>query len=328
MKRVAASVEDLLAGATRREPMVAADSKSGAVFERVEIEGGRYVVKHIALHDDWIARAMGDIGRWPILVWTAGLLDTVPDTVDHAYVAVANGADSAAVLMRDVSDVLVPEGDTPIAEADHAAFIDTIAGLHAAFWGWEDRIGLTPFGNRFFLFSPWMVACEEALGFPAPVTVVARDGWERLAEVAPGMHTVLQPLTVDPSPLAVALETTPMTFCHGDTKMGNLGRNPDGRTVMIDWSLPGRSAGAIEVAHYLALNRARIPASCAPEDTIALYREGLVRRGIDVEPWFDRQVALALLAMMVLLGWEKALGPSVDLPWWEDRVEEGARLLG
>jgi hypothetical protein len=30
---------------------------------------------------------------------------------------------------------------------------------------------------------------------------------------------------------------------------------------------------------------------------------------------------------MVLLGWEKALGPPDDLAWWELRVLEGAELL-
>ena len=105
-----------------------------------------------------------------------------------------------------------------------------------------------------------MIDCEAARGFPAAVPVIARDGWLRLAEVAPDMLAMLEPLTLDPSPLVAALDTTPQTLVHGDSKLGNLGRHPDGRTILIDWALPGRSVGCLELAHYLALNRARIPA--------------------------------------------------------------------
>jgi hypothetical protein len=324
---VARSVDELLAGATDRRPMVAADSKSGATFERVVLDGKPFVVKHVSIDDDWIARALGDVGRWPLLLWQSGLLRRVPPTIDHAYAGAALDGRRAAILMRDVGPWLVPEGDAPVAAADHVDFIETIAALHAAFWGWEDDIGLAPLANRFFMFSPWMVECEEARGFPEPVPPLSRDGWLRLAEVAPAMSAVLEPLRADPTPLAAALEATPLTFCHGDVKMGNLGRGPDGRTIMIDWSVPGRSAGCLEVAHYLALNRARIPAAFAPEDTIAVYRAALERHGIETALWWERQLALALLGIMVLLGWEKALGPSADLPWWEERVREGVAFL-
>ena len=52
---------------------------------------------------------------------------------------------------------------------------------------------------------------------------------------------------------------TPRTFLHGDWKLGNLGSRPDGRTVLVDWSLPGSGPPAAELAHYLALNVARFP---------------------------------------------------------------------
>jgi hypothetical protein len=307
--------------------MLAADSKSGATFERVVLDGQRYVVKHVSVDHDWIARALGDVGRWPLLVWQSRLLERVPATIEHAYAGAAFDGRAAAILMRDVGPWLVPEGDAPVSEADHLAFIEAIAELHAAFWGWEDDVGLAPLANRFFMMSPWVIECEEARGFPEPVPAIARDGWIRLAEIAPAMSAALEPLRTDPTALAAALGATPLTFCHGDVKMGNLGRGPDGRTIMIDWSVPGRSAGCLEVAHYLALNRARIPATFAPEDTIGVYRAALERHGIETAPWWERQLALSLLGIMVLLGWEKALGPSVDLPWWEARVAEGVATL-
>jgi thiamine kinase-like enzyme len=138
---------------------------------------------------------------------------------------------------------------------------------------------------------------------------------------------VLDPLTRDPSPLVDAFAATPRTFVHGDVKLGNVGRTVDGRTILVDWSLPGQSHGCIELAHHLALNRARIPQSFTKEATIAEYRAALERHGIDTSPWWERQLALGLLGMMVLLGWEKALGPPDELAWWEARVLEGAEVL-
>jgi hypothetical protein len=324
---VADSVDELLAGATSRVPMLAADSKSGASFERVVIDGERYVLKHVSPTLDWIARAYGDLGPWTVGVWSSGLLDLVPESIDHTYAGAARSGRDGAVLMHDVGPRLVPEGDTPVSESDHLAFLDDLAALHAAFWDWTDDVGLVPLPNRFLMFSPWVIECERALGFPQPVPVIARDGWLRLREVAPHLAAILGPLTLDPSPLVAALETTPRTLVHGDVKMGNLGRHADGRTILIDWALPGASFGGMELAYYLAINRARIPTGFSRETTIAEYRAALERHGIDTGPWWERQLGLSLLGIMVLLGWEKALGPPGDLAWWERRVLEGAELL-
>ena len=73
--------------------------------------------------------------------------------------------------------------------------------------------------------------------------------------------------------------------------------------------------------------RARIPAGFAPEATIAEYRAALERHAIETSAWWDRQLPLSLLGIMVLLGWEKALGPGDNLAWWSARVLEGAELL-
>lgn len=324
---VATSVEELLAGATMRTELHPADARSGATFERVVIDGQPFILKRVGWERDWIARAMGDLGPATLTVWSSGLLDRVPRGIDHTYAGAARDGRGAAILMHDVADRLVPEGDAPISEADHLAFLDHVAALHAAFWGWTDDVGLIPFPNRFFLFGPWMLESEEALGFPASVPPIARDGWVRLRDRAPSMARVLDPLTRDPSPLVDAFATTPTTLVHGDVKMGNVGRTADGRTILVDWSLPGQSHGSIELAHHLALNRARIPSSFTKEATIAEYRAALERHRVETSPWWERQLALGLLGMMVLLGWEKALGPDDELAWWEARVLEGAEVL-
>ena len=85
------TLDELLAGATERQPIKTADSKSGALFERVRIGGETFVVKHLHADDDWIQRVTGDLGCRPAMLWRAGVLDELPDCFDHAIVGVATG---------------------------------------------------------------------------------------------------------------------------------------------------------------------------------------------------------------------------------------------
>jgi hypothetical protein len=323
----AASVDELVADATVRVPMTDADGKSGAVLERVELGGERYVLKHADRRNDWIMRQAGDLAGWPITVWSSGVLDLMPECIDHTYVGAARHGDHGAVLMRDVSQWLVPATDDPVPAEQHLRFLDHLAQVHAACWGWTDSIGLMPPGNRLCWFSDAALACEVELGSPAEVPGIAHEGWSRLPGRAPRLAATLQPLRDEPWPLSDALAREPHTFLHGDWKFANLGSGPDGRTILIDWALPGAGPPLIELAHYVALNRARLPVGHSTENTIDEYRRALERHGIDTEPWWDRQLALCLLGMMLLLGWEKAYGSDEELAWWEARAIEGAARL-
>jgi hypothetical protein len=63
------------------------------------------------------------------------------------------------------------------------------------------------------------------------------------------------------------------------------------------------------------------------QDTIERFRSALEGNGIATTGWFDRQLALSLLAGLVVFGWEKALGVDDELGWWCDRAREGAAGL-
>ena len=80
---VASSVDELVAGATTREPFEPADPRSGTRFELVVIDGERYVLKHVHLDDDFTMRVSGDLGCRPLRVWEAGLVDDVGRDVDQ-----------------------------------------------------------------------------------------------------------------------------------------------------------------------------------------------------------------------------------------------------
>jgi hypothetical protein len=257
-------------------------------------------------------------------------MDVLPERIDHGVLGVATGLGrhgwGAAILMRDLSQEMVPPGDDLLTLDQHHAFIDDIATLSARTWGWRDDVGLVPLDSRWTWFNPVSLAVEAERGWPDPVPKIASDGWERFAERVPSdVLATVDSLRREPSPLVGRMRETPLCFVHGDWKLGNVGTASDGRTVLIDWTYPGESPCTYELAWYLALNRARIPIS--KEATIERFASTLRSEGIDTDNWFDAQLALSLLAGLVVFGWEKALGDEDELAWWCDRAREGAARL-
>lgn len=327
---IAGSVAELLAGATERRPFAHSDSKSGVGFERVVIDGQRYVLKHVHIDDDWTMRFFHETTCVPFDVWRAGLMDTAPDHIVHGMVGAAGGQGrgglGAALLMRDLTDVLIPAGDDPISLDTHRALIDGMAALAARMWGWRDTTGLLPFANRWLAFGDEDIAAEERAGWPNAVPRIAADGWVRFMDRAPAdVAAVVRSLRASSNPLVDATAATPRTFLHGDWKLGNLGVDNAGRTVLIDWTYCGEGPVCHELGWYLAINAARLPMS--KEDTISALRAALERHGVDTTGWWERQLGLCLLGTLVVFGWEKGLGDHVELGWWCDRAREGAALL-
>lgn len=328
-RATAASVAELVAGATDRAPISTSDGKSGSSIEKLTIGGQRFVLKQLHPDRDWIARTLGDLCCWPVRLWSSGLLDLVPPSIDHTVVGAVAGLGrngwGGALLMRDVTPSLVAEGDTTVPLRQHRGLLEHMAELHASFWGFEDTVGLLSLTGRYQFFCPEMVDVERTLGWPQPVPRIAEEGWARFATLRhPGARAARE-LRREPEPLVAALAATPQTFLHGDWKMGNLGTHPDGRTILLDWAYPGQGPAAADLGWYLALNAARLPES--KEVAVDAYRAALEGQGVATTGWWEQQLSLALLGEVVHFGWEKALGGGAELGWWLDRAAEGARRL-
>ena len=329
------TVDELLEGAgdVRREPFVNPDGRSASAFERVWIDGRPHIVKHVHLDDDFTMRVSGDLVSRTVRAWAAGLLDAAPDLVDHAIVGAALGEGrngwGAALLMRDVTDELLPPGGTKIDETDHADFLDHVAGYCAATWGWTDdrrAPAFLPYRARWEWFSEAAIDGERGLGWPERIPEVAAEGWEKFAGRAPArVVDLVGALRHDITPLADALRTTPSCFLHGDVKASNTGVAADGRTVLIDWAYVGEGPACHELTWHLALDRDKLPVS--KEQTIAAFRDGLERHGVATGEWWARQHELCLLGGLVQFGWEKAFDDDDELGWWCDAGERGARHL-
>ncbi|HEY6275340.1 MAG TPA: hypothetical protein VIX86_03330 [Streptosporangiaceae bacterium] len=327
-------VAELVAGASERTVLAGAPGKSGARLEQVVIDGDRYVLKHLDLAGDWTMRASGCLPGAPLVLWERGILTRLPGCFNQPIVGAAlepgagtGPSGGCALLMRDVSQWLVPATDAPIGAGQHGSFLAHMAALHAAFWGCGPEFDVVPVMHRYLELSPWTAEAEAATGSAQLVPQLVGRGWPLLAEVAPAAAAIVTPLARDPGPLVDALATTPQTFVHSNWKLDNLGTDDAGRTVLLDWEQPGRGAALSDLAWYLAINCRRLPQS--KEASIAVYRDALEAAGIDTAPWWDRQLALCLLGALVQFGWEKALGGyDEELAWWEAQAGPAAALLG
>ena len=235
------SAAELLARASSRERVMPADARSGAVFERIVLGPDCYFVKQLSFASDWLMRASGDHACRQYLIWQAGIMDRSPDCIDHAVVAMGlDGAGAEAVLtivMRDIGPFLVPPGDAMVPAGQHAGFIEHMAALHSAFWGWDDQIGLTTMAQRIRLFAPDTIAAELT------AAAAAAAGWAALPGRSPRLWQLARLVHDRPEVITGPLSRTPRTFLPGDWKMGNLGSHPDGRTILLDWAFPGEQCG-------------------------------------------------------------------------------------
>jgi hypothetical protein len=294
------SVEELLARASLRTQFRPGDGKGGARFERVLVGGEPFFVKHLSPASDWIMRVTGDHVHRPYLVWRSGMMARLP--------------------------LLVPEGDTVAPASQHAGFIEHMADLSCALWGWDDDIGLTTMTQRIRIFAPETIAAELlAADVPAPIAA-ADAGWPALPGRSPVLSGLARLLHDRPELVTGPLDATPRSFVHGDWKMGNLGTHPDGRTILLDWAFPGSGPACWDLCWYLALNQARLPES--KQAAIGRFRAALEAAGVATGSWWDAQLDLCLIAIMATFGWEKALGDDAELSWWESRVAGAAARQG
>jgi hypothetical protein len=287
------SVTQLLADVTTREPMRGVPGTTESTIERVSIGGRPHVVKHINLARDWTVHAAGVIGAPVLAMWRKGLFDRLPACINQPIIGVASQPGQTSVLMHDVSQWLVPSSDEPIPLAQHLRFLDHMAQLHASFWQGGAELEVVPLMHRYLDLSPWLPIAERSIGSTMRIPQLVDEGWRRLVKVAPKAARIVAPLAWDPGPLVMALESTPATFVHGCLKFDNMGSDVAGRTVLIDWELPGRAPACSDLAWYLAINCRRIPQT--KEDAIVAYRDALERHHIDTTGWWDRQLALCLL---------------------------------
>jgi hypothetical protein len=317
---------DLAATAVARAPLTA-EGASGATLERLTFsDGSVLILKTFSAARDWMMRATHDTGRAAEL-WVSGAMDRLPAVIDPGIVRIELDDQRWRLYLVDVSGHFL-RARTRVTPAEVKRFLRATAEMHAAFWG-ADVPGLASIEDLLGLASPATVAREE--GRDSPFLAMVRDGWTALDELVPAdVGRAVHRIHDDPRPLARAMAEHGTTLVHADLHYGNVAPAPD-RFYVIDWGLATAGPSAIDVAWYLDQSAAFIEAS--REDVLEAFAEA------EGPPHDERTLRLALLAELVLSGWQyrvaldgadesRRLGRRSDLAWWVARAREGLELLG
>ncbi|MFW5827768.1 MAG: phosphotransferase [Alkalispirochaeta sp.] len=339
-------------------PLTAEFAHSGSQLSTVEVDftdGGtpdrmQYILKRLNPEWDWLMQVTEDTHCRSVTLWSHGVFDHLPHQADTATIACAHDEEGYAILMRAVGDTLVT--NRVFTEAQNAAFVDTLAAMHARFLDRtapvhlaDPALGLCRTQDVFQMFSP--ASATRFVYLDRGIHRRIHEGWAQVREVMPAdVADIVLPLANDPGPLVTRLEQFPHTLVHGDYRHSNLGLEY-GRTIMLDWQLATYGPPAIDLARYIGANSPFLPVP--KEQILATYRERLeehltAERGEAaaraIDEWWEAQLYLSLLGGFIQDGWAIALKATTwditentreqwkaDLPWWSAVIRRGAAFL-
>lgn len=315
--RLLSSVGDVAS----HEPLVST-GWSGNLLERVVLaDGRRLVAKRILPGANWIDRHTKDDGREGLL-FTSGVLARMPPAVDHAVVAAERDGDAWWVVMRDVSDSLLPDG-ARLSRDEHRRVLEAANLMWEEFWG-EQVPHLCSLPDCFYLFSP-AIAAEERDGvdlLPKQYEVF----WEAFAEaVEPDVAEPVLALLEDPAPLAAELDACGTTLIHADIRDEQIGLHGD-RLILLDWGRATQGHPVVDFFWSICHNAWRIDAG--HDELVEDFRRA---RGDRDDP---RALDLGVIAGLVMYGWvyghSAAYHPDPaertwareTLAWWVPRARQ------
>ena len=265
------------------------------------------VLKLVRLEEDWTARRTDDsLGR-EAAVLEESALAAVWDHVACPYLAFARESAAIGLLSRDLTPHLFPDERRPLHEEQEDRLLETLASLHARFWG---SAALTlP-----WLAEPAGLACmldAQLAGEPGPLERLLPALRERVPRGWKHALPLLGPrgaawMTMPRHALARAWEDLPRTLVHGDAKVANFALDPEGRVYAFDWALVGAAPVSADLGWYLAVNASRLARS--KEEVAARYRSLLSARlpaPVDDDLWralFDAAVVFGARTLL----WSKA----------------------
>lgn len=280
-----------------------------------------------------------------VAIWKHGLLDRLPEAIEHGIVACTRDEAGFAILMHNLSHTLIHENQ-PISEQDHTFLLETMATLHAAFW--EDPV----------LTDTNLSLCkvEDFFSHTSPKKaerIAGRNSSFVLDMIIQGRHLIpkfvdkdladlINGLVIDPSPLCSLLAQFPQTLVHSDVRLANLGikRGVRSRLIMLDWARPTLTVPAVDLIYYLhSTSSAQRPISV--EQSINFYKEQLANRlgrRFD-EQWWQPQLELSLLGVFATMccfdAWVvehaddelRRKQELADLELWAEQASRGVKWI-
>ena len=244
----------------------------------------------------------------------------MPAAIDHAVVAAERDGDAWWVVMRDVSDSLLPDGKR-LSREEHRRILAAANLMWEEFWG-EQVPHVCTLHDCFGLFSPAIAEAERDGLDLLPKQYEAF--WEAFAEaVDTDVAEAVLALLEDPAPLVAELDACGTTLIHADIRDEQIGLDGD-RLVLLDWGRASQGHPVVDFFWSICHNGWRIDAT--HDELVEDFRRA---RGERDDP---RAVDLGVIAGLVMYGWvfghSAAYHPDPaerdwareELDWWVPRA--------
>ena len=125
----------LLDEVVERAVLVENDGKSGARLERAVLRDGRkVVVKRMTPADDFTMSLVGDTEAREYRLWSAGVLDRLPDQVGHCVLDAFVADGETVIVMSDLGDAVLGWDDR-LDRSQVSGCFGAVAAMHRAFLG-------------------------------------------------------------------------------------------------------------------------------------------------------------------------------------------------
>ena len=300
---------------------------SGALVERVDIQLGdgrreRVVRKRVRLATDWTAYLTHDLHGREAMLLAEPRLAGVWGIFDSPYLGYTSADGEVTLVMRDLSESLLPDVDSPLDLADEERLLAALASLHARYWRCDLLDQLEWLATPLELLS--VLGPEITAPTPHPLLDMVRSGWTAALDMLP--KSVADWLLQIPRKQAFA--GLPRTLVHGDTKVANFALLPDAKVAAFDWAWVGAAPCTLDLGWYLAVNAGRL--ARPKEEVVRRYRallQDALQEPIPVDMW-HRLSDFAVVSGARMLLWQKALAAREgnaaavkEFAWWADALE-------
>ena len=306
---------------------------SGSKHARLRVAAGdgteaSFVLKRIVPAEDWTCSWNGRTDSREANLLGSEVLDDVWEIFHCPYLGYGVEEGEVGLLMEDLTPFLFPDARVPLEEAAETQLIGALADLHARFWNDESAAlpWLSTPADYLDLLGP-----ERVLGVwesgrpPGQLAGAIVSGWEEVLRRVPA--PVAEIMRSPGSDLVRFWRGLPHTVVHGDAKVANFARLPNGRLAAFDWAMMGWAPPSVDLGWYLAVNATRL---ARPKDELlALYRRILEDRIAYefAQPVWERLERHAVLMGARALLWSKANalvagreGAEAEWSWWVDRL--------
>lgn len=306
------------------------DGFSGARITSIQQGDERYILKRLRREDDWIMRATDDVDGREAQFAASPIVARLPASISIPSLGAARDGDGWAVLMRDISAALLPD-DLVLTDDELDIVLSRLAEMHAAFWDDPmDDAGVAWCGarERLSILTPAVgsVLVTEGRDFGI------ERGWQVFDCLAAHRAVrLVRALQDDLSPLLAIIDAMPETLLHGDVKFSNIGLAND-TLHLFDWAVVMHGPIALEIGWIPGVNARRVRDPFAVIDRYGEHLERALGGARLGRAEWAKQCAVAHIALVLLLGWAKALdaegGRPEELQRWCELAVEGASTLG